>query len=134
MRIILFTITFIFSLSSFAENNASKLVQVRGLVKSDGTHTKTCSVSLELVDESSGKSIGLVNAEELERLHCDKEQDFIATVSGVMTPKFLFWGGNLKVNRYEIADEQLPVPHIVAGPTFIKGGFIRSEPRSLNRD
>ncbi|MEQ1665584.1 MAG: hypothetical protein ABL927_09440 [Bdellovibrionales bacterium] len=125
MRAILLTITFIFSVSSFAENKTPTVVQVRGLVKSMGTHTRQCNVVLEVIDENSGKSLGLVGAAELERLHCDKEQDFVATISGEITSKFLFWGGNLKVSQYEIATEQEAEPHIVAEvarPSFTNTG------------
>lgn len=92
---------------------AGESITLKGIVKSIGNHNTGafCNVALEFIDEESGKIFELYNAESLEVLHCEKEKDFIVTITAEKEKEFLFWGGNLKLNSFEILGERNSDPH-----------------------
>lgn len=113
MRLLL-PILFVFTIlhTSYAVSN--EIVSFKGIVKSVDKHKAGahCSVTLQFIDDESGKSFELENAEKLEALHCETEKDFIVTLTAQKETKFLFWGGGLKMTSFEILGERESEPHI----------------------
>lgn len=119
-KLFLFWFALAVSSTTYAEEQVSDFA---GVIRSSGEHVQnSCGVDLELVDDT-GKALDLTNADELERMHCQKEKDFQVTIKGRITPKFLFWGGNLEVSSFVVLDEQESASHTFArsprsGPSF----------------
>lgn len=105
-----------------------EILDLKGIVKSDGVHDSDCDIDLELVDQASGRSYSISEPGELLALHCSKEKDFLVTMKAERTPKFLFWGGNLNVQAFEILEEMETQPHIEA-PTLKNTSSIDGGPR-----
>lgn len=88
-----------------------EVLDLKGIVRSDGSHASDCNIDLELVVQDSGKIYSISDPGELAALHCTKEKNFSVTMKAERTPKFLFWGGNLKVQSFEIIEELEAQPH-----------------------
>lgn len=106
-----------------------EILELRGLVKSDGAHKKDCNVDidLELIESETGESYSISEPGELKAMHCSKEKDLLVQMKAERTPKFLFWGGNLKVQSFEILEELESQPHhltqsVVREPSFDRNG------------
>jgi len=95
---------------------STELLTLKGIVKSSTKHREgaLCKVTLEFTDEKTGKSFELEDASSLEALHCEKEKDFVVNITAKKEAQFLFWGGDLKLNSFEILGERESVPHIRA--------------------
>lgn len=106
-----------------------KILELKGIVKSDGTHKEDCDVDLELVESETNKIHSISEPGELSQLHCAKEKDFLVSMKAERTPKFLFWGGNLKVQEFQVLEELESQPHIQAKDynkdTFDRGAASR---------
>lgn len=102
-----------------------EILELKGVVKSDGNHEKNCGVDLELVESETGKTYSISEPKELAQLHCEKEKDFLVSMKAERTPKFLFWGGSLKVQEFQLLEELEAQPHIQAQnnrqPSFDRG-------------
>lgn len=105
-----------------------EILEMKGVVKSDGGHGTNCDIDLEFVDQASGKSYDISEPGELSALHCSKEKDLLVTMKAERTPKFLFWGGNLKVQTFEILEEMETQPHIEV-PSVRKTSSVDRGPR-----
>ena len=95
-----------------------EILELKGIVRSDGNHQKECGVDLELVESETGKTYSISEPGELAQLHCSKEKDFLVTLKAERTSKFLFWGGNLKVQQFQVLEEFEAQPHIQAQTTY----------------
>ena len=89
-----------------------EILELKGIVKSDGNHQTDCDVDLELVETETGKTYSISEPGELAQLHCSKENDFLVTLKAERTSKFLFWGGNLEVQGFQVLEELETQPHI----------------------
>lgn len=90
--------------TSFA--GAQNFVYLTGLVYDNpSTHTTTHGHSLNFKEAESMKSYGIVDSPEIERLHHETNKNFTVRVEGRITPKFLFFGGNLVVTKFEVLAE-----------------------------
>ncbi|MEK6555835.1 MAG: hypothetical protein AABZ31_11370 [Bdellovibrionota bacterium] len=97
-----------------AATNSPELQQItlKGLVRSQGEHDKSEVENVEFVEEKTGRIFSLSNSEELAELHGEQEKDLLVILTAQKVPKFLFWGGGLKVASFELLDVQQSAPHI----------------------
>lgn len=102
-----------------------EILELKGVVRSDGNHQTDCGVDLELVESETGKTYSISEPGELAQLHCSKEKNFLVTLKAERTSKFLFWGGNLEVQEFQVLEELEAQPHIQAQntrePSFDRG-------------
>lgn len=66
---------------------------------------------LQFVRQSDGKKFSVINSEELEELHGNIEKNLLIKITAEITPKFLFWGGNLVVQDFKVVAELDQIPH-----------------------
>lgn len=104
------------------DNKQSKpeIVKWVGLIESDGGHTTRHDHDLEFVRKSDGESFDVVDSPELEKVHCDKSKTLLVKIEAERTPRFLFWGDNLIVKKFEVLEELAMVPHKKYQPTKIR--------------
>ena len=127
-KIALFCILSFFTISVFSESlmsiqrdargitdmksSESQRVSLRGVIRSMGEHTALGVTKIEFVEENTGRIYSLTNADELLDLHVKEEKDLLVVLSAKKNPRFLFWGGGLKVISFELLDTQASAPHI----------------------
>jgi hypothetical protein len=68
------------------------------------THAKYGNCELELVS-NSGKIYEIANNPKLSSRHCQNHKDLIVSLSATKNPSFLFWGGNITVESYNVQQE-----------------------------
>jgi hypothetical protein len=90
----------------------AKQITLKGVVRSQGEHDKSEVENVEFVEEKTGRVFSLSNAKELAELHGEQEKDLLVILTAQKVPKFLFWGGGLKVASFELLDAQSSAPHI----------------------
>lgn len=66
---------------------------------------------LQFVRQSDGKAFSVVNSEKIRKMHNDIEKNLLIEITAEVTPKFLFWGGNLEVSDFKVINELEPIPH-----------------------
>ena len=91
---------------------APEIFELKGIIKSEGSHKKNCGVDLEFVESETGKRYSVSGSNELERIHCEKEKNFLVTVKAEKSTRFLFWGDRLKVLEFQLLEELEAQPHI----------------------
>jgi hypothetical protein len=85
---------------------ARESVAWSGLIyDSPSTHTTIHGHALSFEDAETKKTYGVVDSPELERLHHETNKNYQVKLEGRITPKFLFFGGNLIVTKFEILSE-----------------------------
>ena len=62
-------------------------------------------IELEFVRSNDKEKFDIVDSQELEKLNWTNHKSRLVSVQAVKTPKFLFWGGNLKVKSFKIIKE-----------------------------
>lgn len=77
------------------------------------SHTNEHWHSLKFVKKDDGEVYDL-DSSELTELHHKSEKNYLVEVEGEITPRFLFWGGNLKVNTFKVLAEGERIPHFKA--------------------
>lgn len=98
-----------FALPAFAEENNS--VQLTGTVfDSPASHTTNHFHSLQFEDAQSKKNFDVVDSPQIEKLHHETNKNYQVALEGRITPKFLFWGGNLVISKFEITGESDAIP------------------------
>lgn len=102
-----------------------EILELKGLVKSDGNHKDDCNVDLKLIESETGKSYNISEPGELAVIHCSKEKDLLVQMKAERTPKFLFWGGNLKVQSFEVLEELDSQPHKLTQSVARESSFDR---------
>ncbi|MBK9294519.1 MAG: hypothetical protein IPM57_08750 [Oligoflexia bacterium] len=90
-----------------------EIVNFTGIVKSKPHQAQSCDSDLKFTVNGSGDVYVLSNGEELKKLHCSKEKDLVIQLKAEKMPRFLFWGGDLKVISFEVLNEQEPEGHIL---------------------
>ena len=127
------------SLVAFALSTASvtskaeEKVRWTGMIRdSETAHTTFHDHDLELVRLEDGVEFKIVDSPELKELHCSTEKNYVVELEGEITPKFLFWGGNLKVNSFKVVQgsETASHPHHRPEDTWPS---LRSRTSSLDR-
>ena len=104
-------IGFTLSQSSFA---AAENVKWTGVSREQsGYHTPSHANghSLEFVRQDDKKAFDVVDSEGLLNTHAEKEKNLLVEVEGEITPRFLFWGGNLVVKNFKVLNELDEIPH-----------------------
>ena len=92
-----------------------EIIEITGTVRSRGPHAlNTCNIRLEIVEEATGEVFKISEPAELASLHCSTEKDLNVSMKAEKTPRFLFWGGNLKVKEFEVLEELEAQPHIAS--------------------
>lgn len=104
---------------------ASETVTWSGIVKEeDGYHTvgHRFGHSLEFVKQDDGAKYDIVDSDELESLHIQKEKNLLVEITAEKTNRFLFWGGNLIVKNFKVLQELDDIPHREPVRTVSDGG------------
>lgn len=103
-------ISVLFSFSAYA----GEIVRWTGTVsEEDGYHYNEHEFghSLEFIRQNDGKSFDVVDSQELEAVHIQKEKNLLVEIEAEKTDRFLFWGGNLIVKNFKVLDELDEIPH-----------------------
>ncbi len=91
------------------------IVRLEGEIQ-DGKNSNheqgNCYHQLKFVSDE-GKVYSIVDSPELVKLHHEKEKNYKISILAEVTPKFLFWGGNLIVESFSVVNEVSNAPHIV---------------------
>lgn len=74
------------------------------------SHTSNHLCDLELVETSSGERIEIVENPDLLKRHCQSDRNLLVNLVGEKTPRFLFWGGGIKVASFEVIRELGAMP------------------------
>lgn len=89
------------------------------------SHTTTHDHSLSFEEEESKETYDVVDSPVLQKLHHETNRNYKAKIEGYITPKFLFFGGNLVVTKFEILEESEVVALSAPRPRMqreIRGG------------
>lgn len=62
-------------------------------------------VELEFIRKSDGDKFDIVDSKELEALDWKDHRSRLVQIEAEKTPRFLFWGGNLVVKKFEVLKE-----------------------------
>lgn len=93
---------------------ASEPVKWVGTIQEEwGYHTPQHEMGhdLEFIRQSDGEAFDVVDSDALLKLHKEKEKNLLVEVSGELTNRFLFWGGNLIVKDFKVIQELEPIVH-----------------------
>lgn len=90
-----------------------EIVNLTGVIKSK-PHQQSCDPDLKFIVKETDEVYALSNVEELKKLHCSKEKDLVIQLKAEKVPRFLFWGGDLKVISFEVLHEQESESHILS--------------------
>ncbi|MGE4108230.1 MAG: hypothetical protein AB7F66_13530 [Bacteriovoracia bacterium] len=114
---------FILGTSAFAETkegrfsaervtkSTQKTVRWLGEIKDDSGHTVNHRHDLKFVRTDTGDSYSVVDSPAIEKLHHETDKNYVVEATGEVTPKFLFWGGNLIITKFKvIAESSQPIP------------------------
>ena len=85
-----------------------KIVRWIGEVKDDYVeldHTTKHQHDLEFTNAETGKTYDLVDIDELVKIHCETEKNYLVEIEAELTPRVLFWGNNLIVKKFKILKE-----------------------------
>lgn len=110
LLIVLF-LGFTLSQSGFA---ATEGVRWTGIVQEErGYHTPDHNNDhqLEFVRQNDNESFDVVDSDDLLSLHAEKDKKLLVEVEGEVSPRFLFWGGNLKVTSFKVLGELEEIQH-----------------------
>lgn len=110
----LLTVLFVGLTFNQASIAATDSIKWTGVVKEqDGYHTPKHEFghTLEFVRQDDQKTFELVDSEGLLNIHSAKEKNLLVEVEGEITPRFLFWGGNLVVKSFKVLNELDDIPH-----------------------
>jgi len=102
---------FTFGQTSFA---AAESVKWTGIIQEEkGYHTPNHENGhdLEFVRQDDKEIFDVVDSEGLLNTHAEKEKNLLVEVEGEITPRFLFWGGNLVVKNFKVLNELGEIPH-----------------------
>ena len=69
------------------------------------SHTTSHQHELLFKDSETNKIYDVVKSPEIEKLHHDTNKHYDVEIEGYLTSKFLFWGGNLVITKFNILDE-----------------------------
>ncbi len=97
--------------NEFKSESKPKVVSWVGFVEADGGHTTRHDHDLEFVRKSDGESFDIVDSPELENVYCEKSKRLLVKIEAERTGRFLFWGDNLIVKKFEILEELEDAPH-----------------------
>ncbi len=98
------TLTLNFSQASHAESNP-EMTMTGTISCNPQSHTTEHDHELIFKDSGTGNEYDIVDSPDLLTYHHETNKDLSAEVSGHLTSKFLFWGGNLVVASYKILSE-----------------------------
>lgn len=88
------------------------IVQWSGIVRGDSFyHTTNHKHQLEFIRDGDLNTFDIVDSPELVKLHHNSEKNLRIQLTGEITSRFLFWGGNLVVKSFKILEELENIPH-----------------------
>lgn len=96
---------------SNTKESKPEIIKWEGYVEADGGHTTRHDHDLEFVRKSDGETFDIVDSPALEKVHCDSSKKLLVKIEAEKTSRFLFWGGNLIVKKFEVLEELAQVPH-----------------------
>ncbi len=89
---------------------AQEIQKLTGVVRcQEYSHGSTHDCDLEIVEDSTGNQMDIVESPDLLKRHCQNDRELRVSLTAEKTPRFLFWGGNLKVKNFEILEELRPM-------------------------
>ncbi|MDZ4660138.1 MAG: hypothetical protein SGJ18_00830 [Pseudomonadota bacterium] len=77
---------------------------------------------LKFSKKDDGRSFDL-DSEGLTNLHHDTEKNYLVEIVAVKTPRFLFWGNDLKVRSFRVLEELEAVPHVNSNESPLREGI-----------
>jgi len=108
------------------QNESTNKVSWTGVVRCEKySHANEHGCDLEFENSDTSKTISVVESPDLLKRHCENDRDLKVKVAGELTPRFLFWGGNLKISSFEVIEELSPMPEtakLSARPRTIREG------------
>ncbi len=125
-KVFLFILSLVFSMSqsgvSFARDHGDSFLRVRsdrseevnpevlsaeGIVRcKGGCSADGAGCELQFVRASDGEVFDLNESPELQKLHCsDHKRDLQVKLEAEINPRFLFWGGDLVVKKFDVVGE-----------------------------
>lgn len=113
-------VTTIFSMTAMANDTITSTSWVGVVRDADGFHTNdhNSSHSLTFTRNTDGKTFKISkDYSDLTPKHLSSEHTLLVKMDGYVTPRFLFFGGNLVVENAEILKQVDPVQHRVARQT-----------------
>lgn len=95
-----------------------EVISGEGIVRCNGgCYGSSDGCSLQFVRSDDGKVFDLAKNPELIALHCQNHaRDLKVSLSGEKTPRFLFWGDNLKVSNFQVLGEVATASCLVKRP------------------
>lgn len=99
-----------------------EIVDWVGEVKDDpASHNSDHDHDLEFVKKDDGESYDIVDSPELLNLHHTTGKNYLVRMEAEKTPRFLFWGGNLIVRKFDVLEETSEsLPHQTVVRTYTK--------------
>lgn len=90
-----------------------EMVSWLGEIKDEpSSHNTDHDHELRFVRKEDGEEFDIVDSPELVKLHHSTEKNYLVKVEAKKTPRFLYWGGNLVVKKFEVVEETSPaIPH-----------------------
>ncbi len=82
-----------------------EMVTWNGFVKCENeSHAKTGECDMIFIDKNADE-FDIIESPDLLRVHCSKHTDLEVRLTAEKTPSFLFWGGDLKVAKFDVVRE-----------------------------
>lgn len=117
---LMLTLAFNFSNAADSDSKAAEdntMTWVGEIKDTPRTHTTDHRHALEFTRDSDGESFDIVDSPDLKKLHHDSGKNFRIEAQVELTPKFLFFGGNLIVKSFKVIEETSPsIPHVIPTP------------------
>jgi len=125
-------LSFIVFLSVGVPAFAGEQISSRGIVREkSGFHTPghTDDHELEFVRQSDGEVFDIENSEALAKVHATEDRTLLVEVEGDISSRFLFWGGNLEVKKFQVLEKLEKTPHreLRATANFERNHFRKSD-------
>ncbi len=94
-----------------AKNDVNEKVTWLGKIQDDESeHDQSHEHKLSFIRQENGKAYD-VQIPELRQMHHETDKNFLVEIQGEVTPKFLFWGGNLILRSVRILQKLDGPPH-----------------------
>lgn len=108
-KVFCFAIAGILSLPAYAEMDekiGDSIVRWKGVVRGNSiSHTTNHQHQLEFIREIDGKIFDVVDSPRLLALHHASDRNYRVRITGELTSRFFFWGGNLIVKDFAVLEE-----------------------------
>lgn len=88
-------------------------IQIKGILLPEKHQKGEKNFSIQFVSLDGTQKYDVTNSPEITNLIQENESSYIVKINGELTPKFLFWGGDLVIKSFEILGKKPAPPHLV---------------------